>query len=340
DIFYRCNLSSSGWDGIQIISEPVVDSNVNIGASSYPEIAVYNNDIYVVWQDANDTNNANSSDYDIFFIGNFSGAGWGEVQVISEPVAGQNLNVVDSKYPAIAAASNKTYVVWEDASNFNGAGSDFDIFIRYSSLPLALDSPNVKPTTGNTSTNFNFTVTYIHTKNTAPQDLKVNINGMNYTMNETDPGDTDYIDGKEYYYVTNLDIGTDHTHRFWAADGVYTIFTKLFNRPDVLNTPPQITTIDNPTAYENTYYEVTYSYEDIDLLNVGQISTWYFSTDANWLSFNKATTMLYGTPTSSDIGDCWVNISVNDTIDLDFTNFTITVIELNNNPEIITNNVE
>lgn len=340
DIFYRRNLTSSGWEDIQIISEPVANSDTNIGSSRYPDIAVENNNIYVVWGDDNDTNNANSSEDDIFFLTNFTGAGWDEVQVISEPVVGQNLNVVDSVNPAITVASNKTYVVWGDTSNFNGAGSDFDIFMRYSSLPLALDSPTVKPTTGNTSTNFNFTVTYIHTKNTAPQDLKVNINGMNYTMNETDPSDTDYIDGKEYYYVTNLDIGTDHTHRFWVADGVYTIFTKLFNLPDVLNTPPEITTIDNPTAYENTYYEITYSYEDIDLLNVGQISTWYFSTDANWLFFNKATTLLYGTPTSSDIGDCWANISVNDTIDVDFTNFTITVIELNDIPDITTNDIE
>ncbi len=340
DIFYRCNLTGSGWEAVQVISEPLVNSNINIGTSRYSDIAIYNNDIYVVWTDNNDTNNANASEYDIFFLCNFSGSGWSDVQVISEPILGQNLNDGDSLHPAITVSSNKTYVVWEDELNINGAGSDVDVFFRYTSLPLDLNFPTVKPTVGNTSTNFNFTVTYMHTKNTAPQELKVNINGMNYTMNETDPGDTNYIDGKDYHYVTNLDIGTAHSYRFWVADGDYTISTKLFDGPDVVNTPPQIITIDNPTAYENTYYEVVYNYEDIDLLNVGQISTWYFSTDANWLIFNKATTILYGTPTSNDIGNCWVNISVNDTIDLDFTNFTLTVIEMNDDPVITTNNVE
>ena len=56
DIFYRCNLSGSSWEPVQIISEPVPNQNINTGYSSKSAIAVENNKIFVVWQDNDNTN--------------------------------------------------------------------------------------------------------------------------------------------------------------------------------------------------------------------------------------------------------------------------------------------
>ena len=106
------------------------------------------------------------------------------------------------------------------------------------------------------------------------------------------------------------------------------------------NTQPNITSQNNLNAIEDNYYEVGYEYEDIDIINVGQLGTWNFSTNATWLSFNPTTAMLYGTPTNDDVGKYWVNISINDTIDIDFTNFTLTVSNENDDPMINASNIE
>ena len=58
DISFRCNLTGSSWEPVQVISEPVVGSNTNTSNSNYGKIAVENGKIYAVWSDANDTNGA------------------------------------------------------------------------------------------------------------------------------------------------------------------------------------------------------------------------------------------------------------------------------------------
>jgi len=48
DIFFRCNLTGTKWEDIQIISEPVQNQNFNTESSVIPNIAVENNRIFVV----------------------------------------------------------------------------------------------------------------------------------------------------------------------------------------------------------------------------------------------------------------------------------------------------
>jgi hypothetical protein len=159
-------------------------------------------------------------------------------------------------------------------------------------------------------------------------------------MLEVDPSDTNYVDGKEYFFnITHLDIGT-HTYKFWTSDGVMKIDTPNFNGPTVYNTQPTITTSDNLTAIEDSYYEVHYEYEDIDVVNVGQAPFWNYSTNASWLSFDNVTAILNGTPTNDDVGTYWVNISINDTMEFDFTNFTLNVVNVNDDPIINITNIE
>jgi hypothetical protein len=338
DIFYRCNLSGY-WEKEQVISEPVKGENFNIGQSHYSKISVENGRIFVVWDDSNNTNSAGTDD-DIFLRYNLTGLNWDDINVISEPVKNGNNNTGWSEEPDIIVNLGKIHVVWFDDNNSNNAGTDKDIFYKATFLPLGLYSPNVIPTIGNTSTNFNFTVTYKNVDNYAPTQIKINISNSEYTLLEVEPLDVTYYDGKDYFYKTsNLAIGK-HTFYFHATDGQSDGFTSPIKKPMVYNSPPKLITIDNLTAYEDVYYNIDYEYNDIDVITVGQNIIWNYSSNASWLNFDTVTGLLDGTPTDSNIGGYWVNISINDTMEIDFTNFTLTVLNVNDNPVINTTNVE
>ena len=342
DIFYRCNPTGSNWEEIQVISEPILLQNYNIQDSTHPVIAVNNSKIYITWWDKTDLNGAGTDD-DIFYRINIAGINWENIQVLSEPIAGNNFNTGISSMPHIAHNNDKSYIVWQDKNNTNDAGTDWDIFYRWiegSLSPLFLELPNVFPLSGNTSTNFNFTVTYTNIYNKGPTTISINTNSMNYPLLETDPDDLNYIDGKKYYFnKTNLDIGM-HNYQFLAFDGSHLNATDIIDGPQVYNMPPKIITKENITAYEDYYYESIYEFEDIDAINIGQPLSWGFYTNASWLSFEASTATLYGTPTNDEVGEYWVNISINDTIDIDFINFTLKVVNINDNPIINTTNIE
>jgi predicted transcriptional regulator len=341
DIFYRCNLSGSGWEDIQVISEPVSGQDINTGDSVRSSIDIDNGKIHVAWADWNDTKGA-GTDADIFYRANLTGLSWEPVQVISEPVEGKNYNSYSTDFnhfPDVAVKANSVHVLWSDENNSLNSGTDHDIFYRHIPSELCLSLGKVNPIFGNTSTYFNYTVKYSHIKNKAPTKMTICINGIEYTMLETDPLDIYYKDGKNYFFnITNLDIGLNN-FICNTSDGVNFTNTKMFSNPNVINTIPKIITEDNFTAIEDTYYEVQYEYVDIDIENVGQVSHWNYSTNASWLIFDTVTGLLNGIPSNDDVGTYWVNISINDTIDIDFTNFTVSVLNNNDDPIINTTNI-
>jgi predicted transcriptional regulator len=343
DIFFRSKLSGIEWDPVQVISEPVMGQNLNIWDSSLPIITVENGKIFTVWQDKNDTNGA-GTDEDIFFRCNLTTFSWEDVEVISEPIPGQNSNSGMRFYPSLAVRDSKVGIVWSDTNYTNNAGPDADVFYRYKHVKgttsLFFKLPKVTPFFGDTSTDFNFTVKYFQLNNTPPSKMEVVINGNENSMLEVDPSDSNYIDGKKYFFkIDKLDIGS-HSYEFNASDGFNFINTKLFSNLKVINTVPKIITKDNLTAIEDIYYEISYEFEDIDISNVDQICHWEFDTNAIWLNFNLKTGKLSGTPRNDDVGQYWVYIAVNDTMDIVFTNFTLTVIDINDSPLIVTSNVE
>jgi hypothetical protein len=328
DIFYMTNLTGFNWEPVQVISEPVIGKNHNTKSSYKPVIAVEDDRIYVVWEDRNDTYSSGGFHEDIFIRYNLTGSFWGPIRIISEPVMGLNLSVKKSLEPDIALEHGMVHVVWHDSNNVTGAGIDYDIFYKITSFPMSLNHPQVIPPSGNTSTLFNFTIEYIHFNNIAPKEITINIDGRNYSVEETDPSDTDYIDGKFYYFTKDrLNIGNNHFFQFQASDDNFNVFSRLIHRPDVHNTPPEITTEDSKTTIMNEYYENIYEYEDLDVLTIGQPITWkFFSNASDWLTFNSYTAILNGIPTENDIGKYWINITLTDGIDIDFTNFTLTVL--------------
>ncbi|MCK5561640.1 MAG: hypothetical protein KAJ51_13640, partial [Thermoplasmata archaeon] len=300
DIFYRCNIIGTSWERIQVISEPIPGNDINTRLSMKPDLVVENSRIYLTWTDLNNTNGA-GTDYDIFLRYNITNSNWGPTHVISEPRKGSDINIGESAVSKIAVYLSKCHVVWQDTNNTNGAGIDHDVIYWNASIPPALSIPRVTPISGNTSTNFNFTVIYLQVDNEPPIELKISISSTNYSMLQTDPTDLDYSDGKHYFYNTKLNISNSHTFQCWASDTNYTVNTAIYSGPIVLNTPPQIITEDNLTAIEDIYYEIRYDYTDIDIDNIGQVGSWNFSTNASWLNFNQTTATLYGTPTNEDV---------------------------------------
>jgi predicted transcriptional regulator len=128
-----------------------------------------------------------------------------------------------------------------------------------------------------------------------------------------------------------------------VSKGSETISSPSTKLLEVFNTPPEIITHDNLTAVEDTYYEVSYEYVDIDVNNVDQTCNWEFSTNASWLEFTTSPDpkcgTLSGTPTNDDVGQYWVNVSVFDTFESVFENFTLTVMDTNDPPAIVTDDV-
>ncbi len=103
------------------------------------------------------------------------------------------------------------------------------------------------------------------------------------------------------------------------------------------NNIPTITTPDNTTAYEDSQYSTDYDADDLD----GDPLTWSLWTDADaWFSIDSVSGNLSGTPNNSDVGTWTVNVSVSDGNNgIDFSNFTLTVVNTNDAPIITISNV-
>jgi hypothetical protein len=103
--------TAKSTDGGETFSEPKNVSNTAALDSSTPQIAVFGNNVYVVWVDEGDVFIVKSTD---------AGATFGEPKNISN-------NPGDSSQPQIAVSGNNVYVVWYDT-----ATGPRDIFIAKS----------------------------------------------------------------------------------------------------------------------------------------------------------------------------------------------------------------
>jgi hypothetical protein len=129
---------------------------------------------------------------------------------------------------------------------------------------------------------------------------------------------------------TNADVGSYYvminvSRAIWGS--VEHNFTLTVN-----NTLPNITTTDITLAVEETPYSVNYNSSDD---GQGTI-TYHMLTDAGpWLSLDKNTGLLSGTPANDNVGVYFVNISVDDgNKGWDWSNFTLTVNNTNDAPII------
>ena len=102
---------------------------------------------------------------------------------------------------------------------------------------------------------------------------------------------------------------------------------------EVINTPPRILTENVPVAYEGLEYVVDYDSSDD-----GQGSiTWSVYPSDSWLSMDKDTGILSGTPKSRDVGIMSVVVTVNDGKGgINSTSFLLNVMSVNKPPFITT----
>jgi hypothetical protein len=138
--------------------------------------------------------------------------------------------------------------------------------------PPDLLSPQVTPSSGTQTTNFRYRVTYEDADNDDPVSLTVTITGVGtFNMVELDPSDTNYINGKVYYYdyTAGLSVAT-HSYTISADDGTDTTSVGGTG-PTVTadaNTPPVLSSYSVTPACGNTstvfIYEVTYTDADND----------------------------------------------------------------------------
>jgi len=104
----------------------------------------------------------------------------------------------------------------------------------------------------------------------------------------------------------------------------------------ILNTPPEILTKDTSTILQDQYYYIDYNSSDDGQGNI----IWHLKTNASWLEFNRTTGILNGTPTNFEVGNYWVNISVDDgNGGWNWSNFSLNVINLNDPPILLTKDV-
>jgi len=122
---------------------------------------------------------------------------------------------------------------------------------------------------------------------------------------------------------TNNDANNDHfADQIYIIDGAGVIFDpKPFAGRLTFPNPPEITTSDVTTAYTNQKYSVTYKVFDWD--TPASALKWTLGTNATWLTFSDSW-VLTGVPNVST-SSYWVNLSVTDGDNMDFTNFTLNV---------------
>ena len=101
------------------------------------------------------------------------------------------------------------------------------------------------------------------------------------------------------------------------------------------NRKPEIITENVIECYEDIEYFVDYNATDEE----NDTLTWSLQTNATFLIISSETGILNGTPAQKDVGTCWVNVTVSDSNGMDYHNFTLNVIEVNEKPIITTTDI-
>jgi len=119
DIFYkRWDLSTETWSTTEVVSTE------SSGDSADPSLGVDSaENVHIAWVDYTDA--GSGSDRDIFYKRYEVASGWTFTEVVSESLDGMAEN------PSLAVDNvGNVHVAWEDLSNYDSSGTDFDILYR------------------------------------------------------------------------------------------------------------------------------------------------------------------------------------------------------------------
>ncbi len=147
----------------------------------------------------------------------------------------------------------------------------------------------------------------------------------------------DAVNNTIYGTPMNDDIGS-YWVNFTVTDTLGSTTKSILLTVVNTNDAPAIFTLDNTSCFEDLLYVNNYTAIDVD--PTADTFTWSLNTSAVWLGINSTTGALSGTPTNDDVGTFWVNVTVSDGNDgEDYTNFTLTVVNTNDAPAIVTSDI-
>jgi len=119
DVLYKRFEPGSGWTAAEVVSTEST-------ADSYDPFVGVDSDgtVHIAWSDVTDYDGA-GTDWDIFYKRFVPGSGWTATEVVSTVSTGS------STWPFLAVGSDgKVHITWMDYTDYDGAGTDQDIFYR------------------------------------------------------------------------------------------------------------------------------------------------------------------------------------------------------------------
>ncbi|MHA2308960.1 MAG: hypothetical protein ACXABJ_06765, partial [Candidatus Heimdallarchaeaceae archaeon] len=119
DVYYSLwNKTLGVWSSRVLVS---VESSL---AALWPDIAVKNEVVYLVWQD-NTNYLGNGGDHDLLFKKRFTNGTWTTAEVVTSESS------LVSRFPSIVVDDDSNiYVSWDDAYNYGGSGGDQDVYFK------------------------------------------------------------------------------------------------------------------------------------------------------------------------------------------------------------------
>jgi len=168
-------------------------------------------------------------------------------------------------------------------------------------------------------TQLNFTITYNDADNQAPTSIKWredNGTTQNITMFAVSAGDTNYIDGKDYYILIYLNHDK-HWYDYYTYDGLSSATTSDYSLT-ISNRNPTITdkATDPSNAYRNVAWSFDFNYSDLD-----EDSILWTRNGILWLDIND-NGILSGTTTNTPrnyVINIWANDSYGGSATYQFT---------------------
>ncbi len=133
----------------------------------------------------------------------------------------------------------------------------------------------------------------------------------------------------------NQDVG-ESTVNVSVSDGNGGFDHLIFNiTVNDTNDAPVIRNDGPMNVTQDELFTLALNATDIDL--PGDVLTWNYTTSATWLGFNETTLVISGVPGNDDVGEYWINITVEDGRGgADTINITLIVENWNDAPTILT----
>jgi len=279
DIFYK-SWTGTSWSSTEVIStESTSDSLV-------PSIAVDSADnIHIAWHDNTNYNGAGTEN-DIFY--KFWDGAWSPVEVISTE------STSDSSDPIIVIDSaDFIHVIWHDQTDYNGAGTDFDIFYKVLSGPPEIPVLNPIVPNPNGIVDLNWAETYATSSYSVYRDVYPihSIEGLTPIAETEAIYFVDMVNESDFYYyviTANNKVGSSISNMQYVevdigAVPTTTVTEEITTTEETTITDPPVT-ITNPGATATETESVTLTITDERTKTVGNMTETI--TDTAGLPFN------------------------------------------------------